>query len=89
VRGAAIKVESYWDRIATGALRPRPIPPSLAAVLRQTGSFKVNRAGIDRAVEVAKVMKAKADSTAQAPQAVPNRPPPGAVPYTPGPAGKP
>ncbi|MEO8139805.1 MAG: peptidylprolyl isomerase [Gemmatimonadota bacterium] len=93
VRVASIKVESYWDRIASGALRPRPIPPQLAATLRESGNFKVNRAGLDRAVELAKVLKAKADSSAQAPQAVPNQPPAGAAPFSPappaGPAGRP
>jgi PPIC-type PPIASE domain len=89
VRVAGIKVESYWDRIAAGTLRPRPIPLSLASVLRQTGTFKVNLAGIDRAIELAKVIKAKADSTSLAPQAVPSQPPPGVVPYAPGPSGKP
>lgn len=93
VRVAAIKVESYWDRIATGALRPRPIPAQLAAVLREPNHFKVNNAGIARAVELAQALKAKADSAAQAPQAVPNLPAQGAAPFTPtapaAPAGKP
>lgn len=91
-RVAAIKVESYWDRIAAGSLRPRPIPPQLAAVLRQADNFKVNKAGIARAVELAVELKAKADSSAQAPQPVPNQPTPGAAPFTPppaAPAGKP
>jgi len=91
-RVAAIKVESYWDRIAAGALRPRPIPPQLAAVLRQPDNYKVNKAGITRAVEIAQELKAKADSTSQAPQPVPNQPAPGAAPFTlppAAPAGKP
>ncbi|MEO8139197.1 MAG: peptidylprolyl isomerase, partial [Gemmatimonadota bacterium] len=92
-RVAAIKVESYWDRIAAGSLRPRPIPPQVAAVLRRPDNFKVNKAGIDRAVELAKELKLKADSVAQAPQVVPNQPAPGAAPFTPppttAPAGKP
>jgi hypothetical protein len=91
IRVAAIKVESYWDRIAAGSLRPRPIPPQLSAVLRRPDTFKVNKAGIARAVELAQELKAKADSAAQAPQAVPNQPTPGAAPFTPpvAPAGKP
>jgi hypothetical protein len=90
-RVAAIKVESYWDRIAAGALRPRPIPPQVAAVLRLPGNYKINKAGLDRTLEVAKELKLKADSAAQAPQSVPNTPAPGAAPFTPpaAPAGKP
>jgi hypothetical protein len=54
VRVAAMKIESFWDKLAAGGARPRPIPPQLAYVLRQGAEFSVDRAGIARAVELAK-----------------------------------
>jgi hypothetical protein len=81
-RVASIKVESYWDRIATGA-RPLPVPPPLAAALRGRAEYRINRAGLERAVEVAKALKAKADSAASRPAG----PTPGITPgVTPGPS---
>ncbi len=88
-RVAGIKVESYWDRIASGAQRPRPIPGQVVAVLREAGEYKVNPAGLARAVELATALKAKADSAAQAPQPVPNQPAPGAAPLGLPPTGQP
>jgi hypothetical protein len=88
-RVAGIKVESYWDRIASGTLRPRPIPGQVAAVLRESGQFSLNKAGLARAVELATALKAKADSSALAPQPVPGQPAPGAPPIGLPPTGQP
>lgn len=62
VRAASLKIESYWDRVASGGPRPRPIPPQLAAILRNDGEHRTDQAGLLRAVELAKEKKARADS---------------------------
>jgi len=66
-RAASIKVESYWDRVANGGPRPRPIPAQLATLLRQQGEHRFDQAGLLRAVELAKEKRAHADSAAGAP----------------------
>jgi hypothetical protein len=76
-RAASLKIESYWDRVATGGPRPRPIPAQLAALLRQQTEHRIDQAGLLRAVELAKEQRARADST-RAPVGAP--PAPGAVP---------
>jgi hypothetical protein len=90
VRAASLKIESYWDRVANGGPRPRPIPAQLAVVLRQGTEHRVDQAGVLRAVELAKEQKAKIDSlggkpsTAPAPGAAPGAAPapPAAAPPT-------
>jgi len=57
-RVAAMKIESFWDKLAVGGTRPRPVPPQLAYVLRQDAKFSVEQAGIDRAIELAAGLKA-------------------------------
>jgi len=59
---AALQLEGYWDRIAEGSQRPRPVPPLLAVELRKEGEYKVVGAGLRRAVELAVAFKAQADS---------------------------
>lgn len=90
-RVAAMKIASYWDRIISGAVRPRPIPTQLAGILRENAKFSLDQAALLRAVEVAATLKAAKDSTAAAsgtptlpPGAPPGAPlivaPPGSVP---------
>jgi hypothetical protein len=56
-RVAVMKIESFWDQLAAGSTRPRPIPPQLAYVLRQDAKFSVEQAGIARAIELATGLK--------------------------------
>jgi hypothetical protein len=62
---AALKVEQYFDRLLEGKTRLRPLPSALATVLRERFSYRVNDAGINRAVELAEAQRQK-DSTATA-----------------------
>jgi len=81
-RAASIKIESYWDRVANGGPRPRPIPAQLATLLRQKGEHRMDQAGLLRAVELAKEQKARADSAGAAggAQSGPPSGPPGIAP---------
>jgi hypothetical protein len=58
-RVAALKIESFWDKLAAGGTRPRPIPPQLAYALRQGAGFSVDRAGVTRAVQLAQSIEAQ------------------------------
>ncbi|MDH4130282.1 MAG: peptidylprolyl isomerase [Gemmatimonadota bacterium] len=58
-RVAAMKIEGFWDKLAVGGTRPRPVPPQLAYVLRQEAEFSVEQAGIARAIELAAALKAQ------------------------------
>jgi hypothetical protein len=86
---AALRLRGYWDRIADGSQRPRPVPPLLAVELRREAEYKVIGAGLRRAVELAVALKAKADSAPPARQPAAPPPPaggsgPGAAPPAPG-----
>ena len=84
-RVAAVKLEAFWDAMGAGHAHPRPIPGQLSAVLRAEGGYRVNEAAIDRTLELARDLKAKADSAAQAANGARHRPPmPGAPPTMPG-----
>jgi PPIC-type peptidyl-prolyl cis-trans isomerase-like protein len=80
VRAASVKIESHWDEVAKGGPRPRPIPPQLAAILRSGSAYRVDQAGLDRAVELAKAKKAQDDSTNARGTAAPGGPAPGITP---------
>lgn len=57
---AALKVQGYWDRLATGtADRPRPVPAQLAAILRQSTEHKINSNGLATSLAEAQDLKAK------------------------------
>lgn len=86
IRAASVKIESHWDEVAKGGPRPRPIPPQLAAILRNSAKYRMDQAGLDRAVELAKAKKAHDDSTNARGTAAPAPAPgitPGALPLTP------
>jgi hypothetical protein len=86
MRAASVRIESYWDRVANGGPRPRPIPPQLAAILRSEMEHKTDQAGLLRAVELAKEQKARADAAAPGAQPGPTPVPgtmPGGVPLGP------
>lgn len=60
---AALKVATFWDRVATGSGRPRPIPGPVSFVLRRDGEYHVDRRGVAAAVQRAQALKARVDST--------------------------
>lgn len=62
-RLAALRLDTYFDELLAGKARLRRIPPTLSAWLRRNGNFRVNEAGLLRAVELAEAQRL-ADSTA-------------------------
>lgn len=82
---AADRVNSYINALATGQAPNQQLIPGLVAKLRSEGTFRVNTAGVNRAVALA-VPQWVADSTAQAAGAAPGSQAPGAVVPAPGPA---
>ena len=59
---AALKLEQYFDRLIGGKTRLRPIPSALATLLRERSSYKVNDAGLNRAIELAVASNQQADT---------------------------
>jgi hypothetical protein len=59
---AGLKMEQYFDQLIGGKARLRPLPSALASLLRERLPFRINQAGVGRAVDMAKEAKAKADS---------------------------
>ncbi len=90
IRAASVRIESYWDQVAQGGPRPRPIPPQLAAILRSDMEHRTDQAGLLRAVELAKEDKAKGEAGNGAPPSAP-APAPGLTPgaSAPAPTAKP
>jgi hypothetical protein len=86
---AGLKMEHYFDNLIAGKTTLRPLPSALATLLRERLPFRIDQAGVGRAVDLAKEMKAKADSAAggNAVRRAPGGPPipaPGAAPQVPG-----
>jgi hypothetical protein len=67
-RLAATRIESYLDRVMSGQAQPVSIPLPIQTVLSSKYKSKVYPAGVDRAVERAKKLRATADSTRSANQ---------------------
>ena len=63
---AGLKVEKYFDGLIDGKTRLRPLPSALATLLRDRLPYAVHDAGVNRAVELASELKAKADSAGAA-----------------------
>jgi len=61
---AGLKVERYFDGLISGKSRLRPLPSALATLLRERLPYTVHDAGVNRAVDLATELKAKADSAA-------------------------
>ena len=59
---AGLKMEQYFDALIGGKATLRPMPSALATLLRERLPYRVEQAGVARAVEIAKEAKAKADS---------------------------
>ena len=81
-RLAAARVDNYMERLLTKDEQFIPIQPTLETALHSKYDYKVNPAGIDRALEHAQRIRAASDSTKAAQQ------PPSAVPM-PGQPGAP
>jgi hypothetical protein len=67
-RVAAGRVESYLDRVMSGQAQPIRVPQPVQTVLTGKYKSKVYPAGVDRAVERAKRLRASADSARTARQ---------------------
>jgi peptidyl-prolyl cis-trans isomerase D len=77
---AALKVETYFDKLVGGKLRPRPLPSALTGLLRDKLPYRVNDAGVNRAVELA-LEESDSASAKGAVRPAPGGPPvPGAIP---------
>jgi peptidyl-prolyl cis-trans isomerase D len=74
---AAAKVEQYLDRLASGKSRLRPLPSTLATLLRDRYRHRIYDSGLNRAVELAQAERSKADTTKPA---GPMQPAPGPAP---------
>jgi peptidyl-prolyl cis-trans isomerase D len=82
-RLAAARVDDYMDRLLTRDEQFVVIPPALENALHSKYDYKVNAAGIDRALERAERIRAVADSTRAAQQPQSAVPMPGQTPGTP------
>ena len=65
---AAQRVEAYMDRVMAGQAQPLQVPAPLRAVLAAKYEAKTYPAGVDRALESARQLRAVADSTRAAQQ---------------------
>ncbi len=68
------RVDGYFDRLVKGEEQFVEVPSPLAQALRKKYDWKINAAGLDRAVAAAQVIRAKEDSSraaAMPPSAVP------------------
>ena len=92
---AGLKMEQYFDNLIAGKTTLRPLPSALASLLRERLPFRIDQAGMSRAMDIAKEAKAEADSAEGAGSPVRRAPggPPipgaGALPRMPGQAGSP
>ena len=69
-RVAAARVETYVDRLLANQAQFVPVPTEVSELLRDTYDWKITNAGLERAVERARRIRATRDSTraAQRPQ---------------------
>lgn len=67
-RLAATRVESYLDRVMSGQAQPIQVPLPVQTVLTSTYKSKAYPAGVDRALERARKLRASADSARAAQQ---------------------
>jgi hypothetical protein len=69
-RVAAGRVETYVDRLLANQVQFVPVPTEVSELLRDTYDWKITNAGLERAVERARRIRATRDSTraAQRPQ---------------------
>jgi hypothetical protein len=88
---AELKVEKYFDGLVSGKARLRPLPSALAGLLRDRMPYRIHDAGVNRAVELAKELRAADTTKADSPmQPAPGPAPvPGAAPPAAGDSGRP
>jgi hypothetical protein len=67
-RLAASRVESFMDRMMAGQAQPLSVPPPIQALLGSKYDSRIYTAGVDRAVERARRLRATADSARAASQ---------------------
>jgi parvulin-like peptidyl-prolyl isomerase len=67
-RLAAAHVEAYMDAVMAARAQPIPVPTPLKVLLESKYDWKVNAAGLDRATERARSIRATEDSTRAANQ---------------------
>lgn len=65
---AASRVESFMDRMMAGQAQPLSVPPPIQALLGAKYDSRIYTAGVDRAVERARRLRATADSARAASQ---------------------
>lgn len=63
IDSARARVDVFLDNLMTGRAQFRPLPGSLSGYLRENNRYRINRAGLARAVELVQA-KARADSAA-------------------------
>ncbi|HEY7612312.1 MAG TPA: peptidylprolyl isomerase [Gemmatimonadales bacterium] len=62
---AGLKMEQYFDNLIAGKSTLRPIPSALASLLRERSRYRIDQAGVTRAMDIAREAKAKTDSAGQ------------------------
>ena len=62
-RVAAARVETYVDRLLANQVQFVPVPTEVSELLRETYDWKITNAGLERAVERARRIRAGRDST--------------------------
>jgi hypothetical protein len=86
---AALRLDTYFNDLVSGKAHVRKMPATLSAWLREHSDYKLNEAGLLRALEIAEA-KQKADSTAAANDTTRRRgPSPQQVPSMPGDSSRP
>jgi len=88
-RLAASRVEAFLDKVMAGEAQPLPVPAPLQIVLMDKYDYKLNTAGVDRAVERAQKVRVAADSARNRNQPKSAVPLPGSPGAAPGQAGPP
>lgn len=86
---AAERVNSYFNQLLRNEVPFVQVPPPIEEVLRDKYSYKVNDAGLERALELATAIRSQADSARAAQQPPSAVPLPGAPPVGAEPAGPP
>ncbi len=59
---ASERIANYLDRLVVSEARFIPVPPQLQSVLHDRYEYRINPAGLDRALETATALRAQADS---------------------------
>jgi hypothetical protein len=75
---AAKRVQAYFEKLAIGEARLHPLPQALPMVLREKARWRINPAGITKALEIARAVQARKGTAPQGPlQQAPGGPPVG------------